>query len=286
MSAGAAPVTAARSSWVRVLAELEARDLVAARRGESRVEARCPVHDDQRASMTVDYKPPDATHAGRVLLHCQVCGTEAAPAIIEALGLAGRDLFDGPQPGPARPRPVARPARRPRPAARPSPARAECAHRWAKVAEYPYADESGELLKRVIRRECQGCGTKDIRPEGTWPGRRPLYRLPEVLAAVQAGQAVYVAEGEKDADALCGAGLCATTNPFGAGKWLPEHTAALAGAARVVVVADRDKPGYDHAAMVAGELAAADPPVGAVEVVEAACGKDASDHLAAGGTAE
>ena len=70
-----------------------------------------------------------------------------------------------------------------------------------------------------------------------------LYRLPEVLAAVTAGEAVWVAEGEKDADALTHAGVTATTNPRGAGKWRPAYTDTLRGAAGVIVVADRDEQG-------------------------------------------
>ena len=283
MTAPVPELPAERASWVRVVAELEARDLVARRRGDSKLEARCPVHDDGRASMTVDWFPADAQRAGRVLVCCHVCGPERTPDIVAALGLAGRDLYDGPPPGGSR-RPMPRPARgRPASApARPAAGRPACKHAWERVAAYPYTDEAGELLNRVIRKECRACREKDIRPERAWPGRRPVYRLPAVLATIRAGRMVYVVEGEKDADAIDAAGECATTNPFGAGKWLPEHTAALAGAVRVVVVADRDAPGYRHAAMVAAELRAAEGGPAAVEVAESASGKDASDHLAAG----
>jgi hypothetical protein len=286
MSTPAAPLPADRSSWTRIVAALEARDLVTHRSGDSHVEARCPAHEDRRASMTVDYKPAGGDRPGRVLLLCHVCGPAGTPVVVAALGLADRDLFDGPAPATARRAARPQQARRASPATAKPAARAGCEHRWVKVAAYPYTDERGELLNRVIRKECPRCRQKDIRPERPWPGRRPLYRLPEVLAAVASGATIYVTEGEKDADALRALGLCATTNPFGAGKWLPEHTAALAGAACVVIIADRDKPGYSHAAMVAGELGSCAPAVEVVEVAEAAHGKDASDHLAAGGTAE
>ena len=105
-----------------------------------------------------------------------------------------------------------------------------------------------------------------------------LYRLPAVLAAVSAGEGVYVVEGEKDVEALEHAGAIATCNPGGAGKWQPEYSVALRGA-RVVVVADRDEPGRRHAAEVAEMLSGV---AVSVEVVEAAAGKDAADHLAAG----
>jgi hypothetical protein len=271
-----------------MVAALEARELVARRRGDH-IDARCPVHDDRRPSMTVDYKPADATRPGRVLLLCQVCGREATPDILATLGLADRDLFDAlpPRTGrpPARPRPARRPA-----APRPSAARVKCEHRFERVATYTYTDEAGEVVFEVIRQACAECGTKNFpvrRPDGRggwawkWPERRPLYRLPEVTAAIRDGRPVYVVEGEKDADALAAAGEAATCNPGGAGKWRQEHTAALSGVGHVVVIADKDKPGYDHAAMVAGELAAV---AELVEVAEAPDGKDAHDHLAAGGT--
>ena len=54
---------------------------------------------------------------------------------------------------------------------------------------------------------------------------RVLYRLPGVVAGLAGGRTVFVAEGEKDVDALVAAGECATCNPMGAGKWRPEHAA-------------------------------------------------------------
>ena len=47
--------------------------------------------------------------------------------------------------------------------------------------------------------------------------KRVPYRLPRVLAAVNAGETVYIAEGEKDVHALEAAGVTATCNPSGAG---------------------------------------------------------------------
>ena len=120
--------------------------------------------------------------------------------------------------------------------------------------------------------------------DGEWewgappPQDRPLYRLPEVLAQVANGGTVYVVEGEKDVETLEGLHAVATTNSGGAGKWLPHHTECLAGAT-VVVIADRDEVGVDHALHVARELRSTGS---AVEVLQPAIGKDVSDHVGAG----
>ena len=106
-----------------------------------------------------------------------------------------------------------------------------------------------------------------------------IYKLPAVIAAAQAGETVYVVEGEKDVHAIEKAGAVATCNPGGAGKWRPEYSESLAGA-RVVIVADRDEPGLAHARTILESLAASAEPT----IVQAAAGKDAADHLAAGCT--
>lgn len=65
---------------------------------------------------------------------------------------------------------------------------------------------------------------------------------------------VYVAEGEKDVDALREHGLTATTNSGGAGKWRVEYSEQLraAGAESVVIFPDNDEAGERHALSVAG----------------------------------
>ena len=151
------------------------------------------------------------------------------------------------------------------------------------AGKYPYTGEHGEMLFEVVR-----FAPKDFRqrrPDGAggwiWKlgdTRRVIYRLPEVIAAVAADRTVYVAEGEEDVHALERSGEVATTNPGGAGKWRREYTAALRGA-KVVIVADADEPGRAHAEKVAKAL---DGVAATVEIVEAAEGKDARDHLDAG----
>lgn len=135
------------------------------------------------------------------------------------------------------------------------------------VAVYPYHDEDGAVLFEVVR-----YAPKDFRqrrPDGrgghTWNMdgvRRVLYHLPTVVKAVKKGWTIYVVEGEKDADALnerfktTRRRAVATTSPGGAGKWRPEFSATLAGAKRVVIVADKDDAGRRHAAQVRASLEA------------------------------
>jgi putative DNA primase/helicase len=159
------------------------------------------------------------------------------------------------------------------------------------VDEYRYLDEQGSHLYSV-------CRTQDKQfpvclPDLTsttckrWKlgdARRVLYRLPTLIAAVKAGETVYIVEGEKDVESLVRAGCVATCNMGGAGtaannyNWRPEYSAFFA-AANVIIVADKDEPGRKHAAHVAASLEGV---AATVRVVEARAGKDATDHLQAG----
>lgn len=208
----------------------------------------CPAHDDNTPSLSVS-RGAD----GRTLVRCHAgCTTET---VVAALGLTMADLFrDNP------------PDEKPR-----------------IVATYDYTDENGRLLHQTVRFTPKAFRQRRPDRAGGWTWnldgtRRVLYQLPQVVAAVKAGQTVWVVEGEKDADAATAAGVVATTPPMGAGKWRPEHTAAIGGA-DIVIVADRDQPGLAHAAHIAAELRRTGSKV---TVLQPATGKDLSDHLAAG----
>lgn len=162
------------------------------------------------------------------------------------------------------------------------------------VTTYRYADETGGLLFEKIRKP--GKQFTQRRPDGRggWTYklgdvRRVPYRLPEVCAAVAAGKSVLIVEGEKDADAAVRAGApAATTNPEGAAKpgqaskWQPEYADHFRGA-YVVIVPDRDGPGYAHALAVYESVA---PVAAEVTIAHAIEGKDLCDHLDAGHTIE
>lgn len=124
--------------------------------------------------------------------------------------------------------------------------------------EHVYNDEFGNPLHLV---GIDGTGNRKSviqyhRVNGKWrigkPKRVVPYRLPELIRAVQAGDPVYVVEGEKDADTMHRQGFTATTNPGGAGKW-PESDDfnRYFQRAKVIILPDNDEAGRKHAEKVA-----------------------------------
>jgi len=117
---------------------------------------------------------------------------------------------------------------------------------------YDYRDEAGKLRFQVCRKPKKG-GFPQRRPDGVggWIWNldgveRVPYRLPELLAAVAAGETIYIAEGEKGVEALRRAGLAATCSPGGAGKWPPQQFQQYFRGADVVVLPDNDDAGRSH----------------------------------------
>jgi hypothetical protein len=221
-------------------------------RGTSdKFEARCPAHDDRRASLSVGCGSED-----KVLIKCHAgCETEA---ILAALGLTWKDLYP------------------------------EDSGKGSKdiVATYDYVDQRGRPLYQVVRFAPKGFRQRRSDGNGGWIWNLKgvdsvLYRLPQVIEAIKAGESIYIAEGEKDVHALERAGAVATCNPMGAGKWKRSYTTTLRGA-NVVVVADNDEPGLNHARAIVKSLTGV---TSKVELFACPNGhKDIADHLAAGGT--
>jgi RecA-family ATPase len=126
---------------------------------------------------------------------------------------------------------------------------------WEDIkTTYPYHDADGDLILQVVRTISGEPRFRQRRPsgDGKWiwsvkdlPGHdRLLYRLPELRAA-PIDEIVWICEGEKDADRLHNAGLTATTNISGAGKWRREYAEEFRGK-RCVVLQDNDPPAIDE----------------------------------------
>lgn len=165
---------------------------------------------------------------------------------------------------------------------------------------YPYHLHDGTLEFEVLRVPTEG-GKKRFfqrRPDPTkahgftWNidgVTRVPYRLPQIIAAAQAGHTIHIAEGEKCVHALLGVipeGDEATCNPGGAGRWRAEYGNWIAGA-NVIVYADSDDTGRDHAREVRDMLMEHGC---SVSIVEAPPGRrkngnpihDVADHIEEG----
>lgn len=216
----------------------------------------CPAHEDRSASLSVSEGKD-----GKALVKCHA-GCETSD-IVKALDLEEKDLFPEQEKKRATKRRI--------------------------VATYQYVDEAGNLLFEKVRYQPKDFRIRRPDPSSkdgyAWDRkgvREVPYRLPEVLAAAEAGSVVFVVEGEKDADALVKIGLTATTGPDGAGKWNAAFTEALRGA-HVVILPDADGPGRKHGELVARSVRGIAASVRVVSLGRPGV-KDAFDWIAAGGT--
>ena len=169
-----------------------------------RYKVRCRAHDD--GERRENWSLSVCEDQGKILVKCFV----ARPNRLRPVGLTTKDLF------------------------------IENSSRSVTTAReiektYDYTDESENLLFQVVRYKPKAFVQR--RPDGQggwiWSLRDPqtkklavrlvLYRLPEVLAAIQQDRGVFIVEGEKDVETLRALGCVATCNPMGAGKWHEEH---------------------------------------------------------------
>ncbi len=219
--------------------------------------AKCPAHEDAKASLSVGQG-----ENGRALLKCFAgCSPNK---IITSLGLKLVDLLQSPQ---------------------------KTASGGSKiVATYDYLDAQGKLLHQTVRFDPKRF--KQRRPDGKagwiWSlrgVRTVLYHLPQIEEAVARGQHIYLVEGEKDVATMVEHGFVATCNPMGAKKWKPNYSETLRGAT-VFIIPDNDNSGREHAELVASELSGIAKRVRVIELpaVKGSNVKDAADYFHAGGT--
>jgi hypothetical protein len=305
---------APRDSVIRVEAAVAAAGYTLRQRGADVYRTQGICHGGRSSESLVFLYNPDRGHINP---HCHANCDRGA--VLDALGLAEGDLYDEPRGGSRTdwsPRPARPVISAPEPRIYPAKRRGwrplsmnsmrcrvvleDGSTTWEThrlVAEYLYANADSCVAFGVCR--CEHKHFAQWRPDpAVHDGRRwgirerdergniiatvPAlpYMLPQVLAGIAADRTIWITEGERDARTLVSHGLVATCNAEGAGKWTSQHAAYLAGA-DVTIVADRDAAGRKHAQKVVETLM---PIAHSVEVVQARHGKDASDHLDAGGT--
>ncbi|WP_275579470.1 DUF3631 domain-containing protein [Mycobacterium riyadhense] len=138
-----------------------------------------------------------------------------------------------------------------------------------------YDDHDGQTYAYGDGRRVRRTADKKFWQSGNTKGR-DLFHAERIGAATT----VYAVEREKCCLAVESVGGTAVCSAMGAGKAHLADWSPLAGK-YVIVVADKDEPGRKHAAQVAEILHVT---AASVRIVEAAAGKDAADHIAAGKT--
>lgn len=116
------------------------------------------------------------------------------------------------------------------------------------TAKWDYCDAEGQLIAVVYRYDPPG-GGKEFRP---WdvrrrkmapPTPRPLYHQ----SGLKTSSDAVLVEGEKCAQALIGAGVCATTAMHGANAPVEKTDWSPLAGKSVLIWPDRDKPGWEYA---------------------------------------
>jgi hypothetical protein len=231
--------------------------------------ARCPAHDDKKASLSIC-----EDSQGNVLLNC-FAGC-SADFVVKAIDLSLRHLFFQRSTSTTKKDRVFS---------------TEEIRSWPSTKKmYVYRDQDRSPLFLVVRtqdkefRQYRAVGTNQWMT-GLADTKRVLYRLPELLDAVKAGRSIFIVEGEKDVETLVAIGLDATCNPMGAGKWRNEYSESLRGAG-AVILPDNDDPGRNHVREVIRSLGEVPKEIRLVELPALPPKGDVSDWLATGKTRE
>jgi hypothetical protein len=257
--------------------------------------ALCPAHHDHSQSLYV--KETSENSGRKVLVHCFVCkDQETVLRALEERGIRTSDLFYENGKGPDR------------------TGGKRAKRRMCLTKAYDYKTPDGRFIKHHTLRfasppegevhhpNCQGNHVNSSKKDKDFRQARPddnggyvygldgvqtiLYNLADVMQAALRGETVVWVEGEKDGDnGHERLGLTTTTCPMGARHWKPHYAGYLTGA-QVVVVADNDEPGGDHAEMVATELLPFATSVKILKLPGLSEKGDLSVWIAAGGTRE
>lgn len=209
--------------------------------------ATCPVpgHEDRNPSFGIE------EGNGLVLYRCRSgCDQNVVTqAIYDVLGLTADDLYDN-----------------------------------GRGVKYEYRDKPGGRVVRSVNRYTKD-GAKNfaqIGPQAKANTGASLYRPEDfdLAATVAAGQDVWIAEGEKDADTLWRHGIAAVSGAAGAPSWHKFDYSSVAKAGRVTVVADNDDAGMARGHALYRHLI--DAYDANVRLVLPMVGNDATDHIMQG----
>ena len=240
----------------RVVAALGRHGCDPRERGPETYDSRCPLHNGSRRNLSIT-----VGDLGGVVMHCHHNDDTGHPTcptadIVAALGLGMNDLYNDETPlngmttlrsASSRTSPT-KPPRKVYPTW--EAAAGAVAYRLGvkgPAGSWTYTDAHGEVVMVVVRFNLPG-GWKEFRPisptSGEWfigqpGGLIPLFNLPDLARC--SGDAVYVVEGEKCAEALGHYMPFVTTSPFGAGKASKSDWTPLAGKV-VAIVPDNDAP--------------------------------------------
>jgi uncharacterized protein DUF927 len=225
---------------------------------------------------------------------CEVCGKLSIP---DAGGRYVHDFCAGrsttrPAPRPKAPRLPKLPER----IAKEAVGESKAVGRRREVARWEHIDLAGEVVAFSVRSEQRRKDVdgaefveKSILPsysdgKGGWGNKQPgqfvpIWRLPEVLAAIAHGEPIWWCEGHKAAQAVVEAGGEASTVLLG--ELHRDEAEALRGAT-VRIIPDHDVVGYEKALKAAAALDGIAERVEFLLPATTAAGDDAWDHFAAG----
>lgn len=191
---------------------------------------KCPAHNDEHPSLYIKENPEN----GKILLKCMVgCTVED---IVEAAGLEMKDLFSASD--------------------KSQEDHMSFPTKGVTEGTYYYCDKKNTQIARKIKIRFSDGSKKYVFQKfenGNWKTgldgiTLPLYNLP---ALINSTKEIYIVEGEKDADSMQELGFVATTPPYGAGsKWDMGYNKYFKNR-DVVVIADNDNVGTEHARNIA-----------------------------------
>lgn len=189
--------------------------------GENQYQARCPCHDDAKASLSIS-----TGKDGKLLVYCHAgCSGETILKYIRDMNIVTFDT---------------------------NKKTTKAKQTLGKeTAIYSYVDRFGNELYQKVRYEPKDFRCR-VQVAGQWKYSlsgvaKVLYNLKSIVDSAVNDTLVCICEGEKDCETLSklGLGIVTTTNFDGASKWREEYNDDLKNR-RVIIFEDNDESGKLH----------------------------------------